>query len=154
VKKAVPTSSTPLISNLPSRRPDTLVRLVAPTGKGRCNGFGAKNELRSPDLRCSKSLGASRVPYKVALALRTRLATMARHRARPKAVYGQMSRDGVTTRIANVPTRGTPANGAKPLATLSRNEEFVVFGGEQSGYISVLGSEATGWVKKALLARQ
>jgi len=62
--------------------------------------------------------------------------------------------DVVVTKIANVKMFGAPAEGAKPLATLGRNEELVVIGGEQSGYINVQGSEATGWVKKSLLTRQ
>jgi hypothetical protein len=58
------------------------------------------------------------------------------------------------TKIANVKMLVTPAEGAKPLATLGRNEELVVIGGEQSGYINVQGSEGAGWVRKSLLTRQ
>jgi hypothetical protein len=47
-----------------------------------------------------------------------------------------------------------PSDTAKVLATLTRTDELVVIGKEQSGFINVQGAKAAGWVKIVLVNRQ
>lgn len=88
------------------------------------------------------------VAYKAPLALPSRLETMA-CRSATKAGAAGIGGGGCVTKVSEVDLRTTPANGGKPLATLGRNEERVVIGNEQSGYITVLGSEAMDRVTNA-----
>lgn len=70
-----------------------------------------------------------------------------------QAIAGAVFNEGdvVVTKIANVKIFSGPTDSSKSLATLARGEELVVVGAEQSGYINVQGSAATGWVKKVLV---
>jgi curli biogenesis system outer membrane secretion channel CsgG len=61
--------------------------------------------------------------------------------------------DVLVPKIANVRVLEEPRDGARAIATLSRNEELVVIGLEKGGYINVQSATATGWVKVALLQK-
>jgi hypothetical protein len=56
-------------------------------------------------------------------------------------------------KIANVKLLSQPADDAKAIATLARNDELVVIGEQKNGYINVQGATAAGWVKVVLVMR-
>jgi hypothetical protein len=62
--------------------------------------------------------------------------------------------DVVVPKIANVRLLAQPADNAKVLATLDRNDELVVIGPEKDGYINVQGASASGWVKIVLVSKR
>ncbi|MCS6946463.1 MAG: CsgG/HfaB family protein [Steroidobacteraceae bacterium] len=62
--------------------------------------------------------------------------------------------DVVVPKIANVKLLAQPSDTAKAVATLAKEEELVVIGAEQNGYLNVQGSAAAGWVKKVLVTRR
>ena len=43
---------------------------------------------------------------------------------------------------------------AKPLATLARDDELVVIGGEKDGFINVQSATTSGWVKIVLMQKR
>jgi hypothetical protein len=61
--------------------------------------------------------------------------------------------DILLPKIANVKVLASPADDAKALATLSRNDELVVIGKQDNGYINVQSATVSGWVKVVLVAR-
>jgi curli biogenesis system outer membrane secretion channel CsgG len=78
-----------------------------------------------------------------------------REEAAKKTVAGAVFNEGdvVIPKIANIKMLASPSDDAKAIATLPKNEEMVVIGGEKNGYINVQGGSAAGWVKKVLLVR-
>ncbi len=62
--------------------------------------------------------------------------------------------DVLSPKIANIKLLAEPSDTAKALATLSRNDELVVTGGEKDGYIQVQGATASGWVKIVLVQKR
>ena len=61
--------------------------------------------------------------------------------------------DVLLPKIANVRLLADAAETAKVVATLSRNDELVVIGGEKDGYINVQTATATGWVRIVLVVK-
>jgi hypothetical protein len=61
--------------------------------------------------------------------------------------------DVLLPKIANVKMLALPADDAKILATLARNDEMVVVGEQKNGYINVQTANASGWVKVVLVTR-
>ena len=61
--------------------------------------------------------------------------------------------DVLLPKIANVRLLADAAESAKVVATLSRNDELVVIGGEKDGYINVQTATATGWVRIVLVVK-
>jgi Curli production assembly/transport component CsgG len=61
--------------------------------------------------------------------------------------------DVLLPKIANVKILAQPADDAKVLVTMSKNDEVVVIGKETNGYINVQGATASGWVKIVLVTR-
>jgi hypothetical protein len=62
--------------------------------------------------------------------------------------------DVLRPKIANVKLFADPADGAKTVATLGRNEELVVIGAEKDGFIQVQGASASGWIKIVLVQKR
>ena len=61
--------------------------------------------------------------------------------------------DVLLPKIANVRLLADAAETAKVVATLSRNDELVVIGGEKDGYVNVQTATATGWVRIVLVVK-
>jgi hypothetical protein len=61
--------------------------------------------------------------------------------------------DVLLPKIANVRLLADAAETAKVVATLARNDELVVIGGEKDGYINVQTATATGWVRIVLVVK-
>ena len=61
--------------------------------------------------------------------------------------------DVLLPKIANVRLLAEPADTAKVLATLGKNDELVVIGAEKNGYINVQTASATGWVRIVLVVK-
>jgi len=61
--------------------------------------------------------------------------------------------DVLLPKIANVRLFADAAETAKVVATLSRNDELVVIGAEENGYINVQTATATGWVRIVLVVK-
>ena len=61
--------------------------------------------------------------------------------------------DVLLPKIANVRLLADASETAKVVATLSRNDELVVIGGEKDGYINVQTATATGWVRIVLVVK-
>jgi curli production assembly/transport component CsgG len=61
--------------------------------------------------------------------------------------------DVLLPKIANVRLLADASETAKVVATLSRNDELVVIGGEKDGYINVQTATATGWVRIVLVLK-
>ena len=61
--------------------------------------------------------------------------------------------DVLLPKIANVRLLADAGETAKVIATLSRNDELVVIGGEKDGYINVQTATATGWVRIVLVVK-
>ena len=62
--------------------------------------------------------------------------------------------DVLSPKIANIKLLAEPSDTAKALATLGKNDELVVTGGEKDGYIQVQGASASGWVKIVLVQKR
>ena len=62
--------------------------------------------------------------------------------------------DVIGPKIAGVRLLAQPADDAKIVATLTRNDELVVIGGESNGFVNVQGSSASGWVKIVLVTKR
>jgi hypothetical protein len=62
--------------------------------------------------------------------------------------------DVLVPKIANVKLLGSPAEGAKVLATLAKTDELVFLGEEKTSYVKVQGSSSEGWVKKTLVVKK
>jgi len=62
--------------------------------------------------------------------------------------------DVLGPKIANIKLLAEPSDTAKALATLTKNDELVVTGGEKDGYIQVQGASASGWVKIVLVQKR
>jgi curli biogenesis system outer membrane secretion channel CsgG len=78
-----------------------------------------------------------------------------REEAGKKTAGGAVFNEGdvVIPKIANIRILASPSDTAKAVATLPKNEEMVVIGAEQNGYLNVQGGSASGWVKKVLVVR-
>jgi hypothetical protein len=61
--------------------------------------------------------------------------------------------DVLLPKIANIKMLAQPADDAKVLGTLARNDELVVVGEQKNGYINVQSANAAGWVKVVLVSR-
>jgi Curli production assembly/transport component CsgG len=61
--------------------------------------------------------------------------------------------DVLSPKIDNVKLLAEPKDGAKVLAALKAADKLVYLGEEQDGYLKVQGSDAEGWVKKALVKK-
>lgn len=61
--------------------------------------------------------------------------------------------DVLHPKIDNVKLLAEPKDGAKVLASLKTTDQVVFLGDEQDGYVKVQGSDAEGWVKKALVKK-
>jgi hypothetical protein len=61
--------------------------------------------------------------------------------------------DVLLPKIANIRLLAEPADTAKVLATLSRNDELVVIGEQKDAYVNVQSATASGWVKVVLVTR-
>jgi Curli production assembly/transport component CsgG len=59
--------------------------------------------------------------------------------------------DVVVPKIPNIKLVAQPADDAKVVATLARNDEMVVMGEQKNGYINVQSATASGWVKVVLV---
>src|SRR5262245_57984072 len=86
--------------------------------------------------------------------LQREVGTLAQEAAK-KTKAGAVFNEGdiVLPKIANVRMLIAPSDSAKPVATLSKNEEMVVLGEEKDGYINVQTGAGAGWVKKVLVVR-
>ena len=62
--------------------------------------------------------------------------------------------DVLMPKIGNVKLLADASDTAKPLATLTRNDELVVIGSEKDGFINVQSATATGWVKIVLMQKR
>jgi hypothetical protein len=40
------------------------------------------------------------------------------------------------------------------VATLTRNDELIVDGGEENGFVKVQGASASGWIKITMIAKR
>lgn len=69
------------------------------------------------------------------------------------AGVGANEGDVIYPKINNVKLMAQPSDSAKVVATLSKSDELVFMGEEQSGYLKVEGGMGGGWVKKALTTR-
>ena len=72
-----------------------------------------------------------------------------------KTVAGEVFNGGdvVMPKIANVKLHASPIDASKTIATLGRDEELVVIGAEQDGFLNVQGANGAGWIKKVLVTR-
>ncbi len=72
-----------------------------------------------------------------------------------KTVAGAVFNEGdvVVPKIANVKLHASPIDSSKAVATVGRDEELVVIGAEQDGFVNVQGSNGAGWIKKVLVTR-
>jgi curli biogenesis system outer membrane secretion channel CsgG len=57
-------------------------------------------------------------------------------------------------RIAGIKLLSGPTDTAKVVATLTRNDEFIVMGEEKDGYVQVQGANASGWVKITMMQKR
>ena len=62
--------------------------------------------------------------------------------------------DVLSPKIANIKLLAEPSDTAKALATLTKNDELVVTGGEKDGYIQVQSATSSGWVKIVLVQKR
>ena len=62
--------------------------------------------------------------------------------------------DVLSPKIANVRLMSDASDSSKPVATLARDAELVVIGGEKDGFINVQGATASGWVKIVLVQKR
>jgi hypothetical protein len=91
----------------------------------------------------SSSQAETAVPYKVPLAL-SAVGEMQKIGAQTKAGATFSKAGGAAIRTPSDKLFVPPAEAGKALANFRRNEERVVIGGEQSGYINVQGSDGQG----------
>lgn len=61
--------------------------------------------------------------------------------------------DVLTPKIDNIKLLADAKDGSKILATLKTSSQLVYLGEEKDGYLKVQGSDAEGWVKKALIKK-
>jgi hypothetical protein len=61
--------------------------------------------------------------------------------------------DVLLPKIANVRLLADAVDTAKVVATLGKNDELVVVGGEKNGYVNVQTASASGWVRIVLVAK-
>jgi hypothetical protein len=59
--------------------------------------------------------------------------------------------DVLVPKIANVRLLAEPADSGKVLGTLARNDELVVVGAIENGYVNVQSATASGWVRVVLV---
>ncbi len=62
--------------------------------------------------------------------------------------------DVLSPKIAGIKLLAEPSDTAKTVATLGRNDEVVVVGGEKDGFINVQGASGSGWVKIVLAQKK
>jgi DNA-binding beta-propeller fold protein YncE len=75
--------------------------------------------------------------------------------AAQKTVHGMFNEgDVLAAKIAKVKLLAEPSDSARVLATLARNDEMVVVGGEQDGFIKVQSTSKSGWVKAVLTVKK
>ena len=61
--------------------------------------------------------------------------------------------DVLSPKIDNIKLLAEPKDGSKVLATLKSTDKLVYLGEDKDGYLKVQGSDAEGWVKKALIKK-
>lgn len=61
--------------------------------------------------------------------------------------------DVIMPKIDNVKLLAEPKDGSKVLASLKSTDKLVYLGEEKDGFLKVQGSDAEGWVKKALIKK-
>jgi hypothetical protein len=71
-----------------------------------------------------------------------------------KAGGGFSEGDVLVPKIANVQLLSAPKDDAKPVLALGRNDELVVTGGVENGFVKVQGANGSGWVKAVLMNKR
>ena len=61
--------------------------------------------------------------------------------------------DVLYPKIANVKVMAGPADAAKAVGTLAKNDEMIYMGEERDGFLRVESGAGGGWVKKILVTR-
>jgi SH3-like domain-containing protein len=61
--------------------------------------------------------------------------------------------DVISPKIDNVKLLAEPKDGSKVVGTLKSTDKLVYLGEEKEGFLKVQGSDAEGWVKKALIKK-
>ena len=62
--------------------------------------------------------------------------------------------DVLVPKIAGIKLLASPVDTGKVVATLTRNDEFIVMGEEKDGYVQVQGANASGWVKITMMQKR
>lgn len=81
---------------------------------------------------------------------------------KPEALSGDEVKAGATfaegdvlgPKIDNIKLYADAQDGAKEVGSLKKSDDLVFLGQEKDGYLKVQGSNAAGWVKKALVAKR